>query len=155
MHQRAGGPDARVRALLSLAVAALIVVVPATAAFADGGEEDFTARDYVEQAIGLLQGQPDMTDLIEDRIGDAIEDDEVEGVDLSLVEQAQQAFEAGRSGETLDLLARSIGEEVGPGLHKPEVGGGLQAPQGTSGAVLIALAAVLMASGGLIARRVR
>jgi len=146
-----------VRAKATFATAFLVVILlaPARAALADGGEEDFTAADFVEQAIGLLQGQPDMEDLIEDRIGDALEDDEVEGVDLALVAQAQEAFAQGRVGETTELLGRSIGEEVGPALHQPEVGGGLEAPEGTAGPVLIALAAMLILAGALVAARVR
>ena len=141
--------------VLAAAFVAVIVLAPARAALADGGEEDFTATDFVEQAIGLLQGQPDMVDLIEDRLRDALEDDEVEGVDLALVAQAQEAFAEGNGGETLELLARSIGEEVGPPLHQPEVGGGIEAPEGTAGPVLIAVAAVLIASGALVATKVR
>jgi len=137
------------------AFVALIVLAPARDALADGGEEDFTATDFVEQAIGLLQGQPEMDDLIADRIGDALEDDEVEGVDLVLVAQAQEAFDEGRAGDTLELLARPIGEEVGPALHQPEVGGGLEAPEGTAGPVLIALAAVLILAGSLLAAKAR
>ena len=145
----------RAKTVLSGAFVALVVLVPARAALADGGEEDFTAADFVEQAIGLLQGQPDMDDLIADRIGDALEDDEVEGVDLALVAQAEEAFDEGRAGDTLELLARSIGEEVGPALHEPEVGGGLEAPEGTAGPVLIAVAAVMILSGAFIAAKER
>lgn len=145
----------RAKAVLAGAFVAVMVLAPARAALADGGEEDFTARDFVEQAIGLLQGQPEMEDLIGDRIRDALEDDEVEGVDLALVAQAQEAFEEGRANETIELLARSIGEEVGPALHQPEVGGGLEAPEGTAGPVLIAVAVVLILSGALVAAKVR
>jgi hypothetical protein len=141
--------------MLAGAFVAVMVLAPARAALADGGEEDFTAKDFVEQAIGLLQGQPEMVDLIEDRIGDALEDDEVEGVDLALVAEAQDAFEQDRASETLELLARSIGEEVGPALHQPEAGGGLEAPEGVAGPVLIAVAAVLILSGALVAAKER
>jgi hypothetical protein len=99
--------------MLAAAFITLIVLAPARAALVDGGEEDFTAVDFVEQAIGLLQGQPEMADLIEHRIADALEDDEVEGVDLVLVAEAQEAFEEGGASETLELLARSIDEEIG------------------------------------------
>lgn len=145
----------RAKAVLAGAFVAAMVLAPARAALADGGEEDFTARDFVEQAIGLLQGQPEMEDLIGDRIRDALEDDEVEGVDLALVAQAQEAFAEGKASETIELLARSIGEEVGSALHQPEVGGGLEAPEGVAGPVLIAAAAVLIPSGALVAAKVR
>ena len=148
-------PDVRAKTVLVTAFVAVMGLAPARTALADGGEEDFTAKDFVEQAIGLLQGQPDMKDLIEDRIGDALEDDEVEGVDLALVAQAQEAFEEGRVSETLELLARSIGEQVGPALHQPEVGGGLATPEGVADTVLIGIAAVLILSGALVAAKER
>ena len=145
----------RAKTVLMAASVAIVVLAPAGAALADGGGEDFTAADFVEQAIGLLQGQPDMVDLIEDRIGDALVDDEVEGVDLALVAQAQKAFGEGSMAQTLELLARSIDEKVGPALHQPEVGGGLEAPEGVAGPVLIAVAAVLILSGALLVAKVR
>jgi hypothetical protein len=153
--RRREGGGVMAKTVLGATFVAVMVLTPARAALADGGEEDFAARDLVEQAIGLLQGQPEMEDLIGDRIADALEDDEVEGVDLALVAEAQEAFEEGRASETIELLARSIGEEVGPALHQPEVGGGLTAPEGTAGPVLITVAAVLILSGALVAAKVR
>lgn len=145
----------KARTMLAAALGAVVLLVP-PAALADGGEgEDFTARDFVEQAIGLLQGQPDMDELIEDRIADALEDDEVEGVDLALVAEAQEAFDDGAASQALELLAGSIGEEVGPALHQPEVGGGLEAPEGTAGPVLMGLAVVLVVAGAIVAMKVR
>lgn len=145
----------KLKLMLAALAAAVLVLVPTSLAMADGGEEDFTARDFIEQAIGLLRGQPDMTDLIEDRITDALEDDELEGVDLELVEQSQQAFDAGDLDATRELLERSIGEEDSPILHEPEVGGGLQAPEGTAGPVLIGFAVVLVGAGAVVVRRMR
>lgn len=145
----------KLKLMLAAIAAAVLVLVPTSLAMADGGEEDFTARDFIEQAIGLLRGQPDMTDLIEDRITDALEDDEVEGVDLELVERSQQAFDAGDLDATRELLERSIGEEDSPILHEPEVGGGLQAPEGTAGPVLIGFAVVLVGAGAVVVRRMR
>lgn len=145
----------KLKFMLAALAAAVLVLVPTSLAMADGGEEDFTARDFIEQAIGLLRGQPDMTDLIEDRITDALEDDELEGVDLELVERSQQAFDAGDLDATRELLERSIGEEDSPILHEPEVGGGLQAPEGTAGPVLIGFAVVLVGAGAVVVRRMR
>jgi hypothetical protein len=141
--------------VLGALAASALVLAPAPAALADGGGEDFTAKQFIEQAIGLLRGQPDMMDLIEDRITDALEDDEPEGVDLALVEQARQAFDVGDLDETRELLERSIGEQDSPILHEPEVGGGVKAPEGTAGPVLIGLALVLMGTGTVVVRRMR
>jgi len=147
--------DVSLRFSLAVFATAALMLTPAGTAVADGGGEDFTATDFVEQAIGLLRGQPDMTDLIEDRITDALEDDETDGVDLELVSQAQESFEAGDLDATRELLERSIGGEDSPILHEPEVGGGLEAPEGTTGVVLIGVAVVLAGAGAVIVRRVR
>ena len=89
-----------------------------------------------------------------ERIADALAGDEIEGVDHDLVAQAQKAFAEGRASQTLELLARSIGEEVGPSLHRPEVGGGLEAPGGSAGSVLIVLAGVFILLGALVVAKV-
>lgn len=144
--------NVKVRAIVMAALVGLLVLVPAGAALAhEGEEEDLTAKDLVQQAIGILEEQPGMTGEVEDKISEALADDETEGVDLGIVEQAKQALEAGRVSETLDLLARSIGTQVG----QPTVGGGLEAPKGTAGPILIAAAAGLIVVGGIVARKVR
>jgi hypothetical protein len=141
------------RSVVFATVLFVALLAPAQRAIADGGEEDFTARDFVEQAIGLLRGQPELTELIDDRMVDAVEDDEVDGVDLEQVALAQDAFAAGRLDETRELLERSIGEEDSPILHEPDVGGGLAAPEGTTGPILIVMGALLALAGGLVARK--
>lgn len=142
--------------LVAAGMIALLLLVPAGTARADGGEEDVTAFEFVEQAIGLLRGQPEQADLIEDRIEDALEDDETEGVDLALVEEAAVAFDDGRLQDALELLQRSIGEEPVPASpNDRETGGGLEAPEGAAGPVLLGLAVLLALSGLLVVRGVR
>lgn len=60
-------------------------------------------------AMSLLQVQPDMTDMIEDKLTDGLEADDVEGVDLDLAAQAKEAFEAGNDAQALDLLVQATG----------------------------------------------
>ncbi len=136
----------------------LLVLVPAGAAMAHEGEEgDVTAKELVSQAIAILQSQPDEMGSIDDRLADALTDDEVEGVDLDHVRQAQASFDAGEVAKTLDLLARAIGvspQSVLPSAHDRSLGGGLLAPKGVAGPVLVALAAVLTGLGFVVVRRV-
>ena len=166
----------RILAGLGVALAALLIA-PA-AAVADGGNEDLTAKTLIEQAIGLLRSQPDRLELIEDKIADAIEDDETEGVDLALVRQALEEFEAGRLHEAQDLLEQSIGAaphrvvtspnpEPGqpappeptpspePVLHERELAGGVQSPEGRGGIVVLTIAGVSFLLGLVVVARVR
>ncbi len=78
-------------------------------AWAHGDEEEIPAMETLAVAMALLQVQPDMTDLIEDKLTDGIEADDVEGVDLDLAAQAKEAFEAGNGALALDLLVQATG----------------------------------------------
>lgn len=148
----------KVRSVVLAVVIGLLVVIPAGPAMAHGDEEgDVTAKELVEQAIAILQSQPDEMGPIDERLAGALEDDEVEGVDLDLVRQAQASFDAGDVAKTLGLLARAIGvppESVVPPAHDRQVGGGFQAPKGTAGPALIGIAAALALIGGIVVRKV-
>ena len=71
--------------------------------------EDQPAKTLIQQAIALLRGQPDQRDAIMDKMHDALEAKDDEGVDLELVEQADAAFESGRMHKSWDLLEEAIG----------------------------------------------
>lgn len=138
-----------------LVLVALLVLLPASVALAHGAEEeDLTAKQLVEQAIAVLQEQPGMSEMIDDKINDALTDDETDGVDLDLVDQAATAFNEGRTDETTMLLARSIGEDPERVLNAV-AGGGLRAPDGAAGVALLVVALALIAAGVLVARTVR
>lgn len=159
-------------------VTGLAVLLPSSAAMAHEGEEELPAKTLVEQAIALLRGQPEQADAIEDKIADALEAEDSEGVDLGLVRQAGEAFELGRLHEAWDLLAESIGAaphrvvatpnpgpglpaptapppEPSPVLHERAVEGGFRGPEGVAGPVLLALAGLLTVLGLGVVRRVR
>ncbi len=165
------------RAALPLVlVAGLVVLLPAMAARAHEDEEEVPARTLVQQAIVLIRSQPEQVEAIEDKIHDALEATDTEGVDLALLEQADRAFEAGELHEAQDLLERSIGaaphqvvaspnpepglptspapaEEPSPVLHERGLEGG---DQDLSGGPFLLGAAVLLAGlGVLIVARVR
>ena len=95
--------------LLPLLAAMAWAVTSVGPAWAHEGEEAIPAIDSFATAMALLQVQPDMTDLIEDKIADGLESDDVEGVDLDAARQAQEAFEAGDAAQALDLIAQATG----------------------------------------------
>ena len=60
-------------------------------------------------ADAILRTQPEQQDLAADRINDALEAEDHEGVDLDRVKQAQAAFEAGDMEKTEVLLEQALG----------------------------------------------
>lgn len=100
----------KVRSPIFLCLVALSwTLLPVRAALAHGDEPSVPAKESFATAMALLQVQPDMTEMIGDKIGDGLESEDTEGVDLGLAGQAQKAFEAGNGTEALDLLARATG----------------------------------------------
>jgi len=140
-------------------------------------EEEFPAKRLVEQAIALLRTQPEQRDVIEDKVHDATESKDTKGVDLDLVREADEAFEAGRLHQAQDLLEESIGAaphrvveepneapgspapspapEASPVLHERELGGAEQRPEGGAFPILLGLAGLLALAGLVVAWRVR
>ena len=92
-----------------LAAAIAWVAAWAGPASAHGDEEEVPAMENLAIAMALLQVHPEMTDVIEDKLTDGLEADDVEGVDLDLASQAKEAFEAGSNGQALDLLVQATG----------------------------------------------
>lgn len=91
--------------LAAMAMAATL----AGPAWAHGGEEELPAMDNFAIAMSLLQVQPDMTDMIGDKLTDGLAAADVGGVDLDLARQAKEAFEAGNAAQALDLLVQATG----------------------------------------------
>lgn len=145
-----------IRVMGAVVIAVALVVTTAAAAAADAVEGDVTAKRYVEEAIRILQGQPEMADLALEKVNDALKDDETEGVDLTLAGEAQSSLESGSLQDALELLERSIGQKPRPSSpDERAIGGGLAAPSGTAGAVLLGVAALLGLVGLIVVRRVR
>lgn len=165
--------------LFVASIVALALAWPTGAALAHEEEEQVPARTLVKQAIALLRGQPEQVEAIEDKIHDALEAEDTEGVDLELVERAAAAFEDGELHVAQDLLEEAIGAaphrvvaspnpepgmpapspepeaEPSPVLHERAIRGGLRAPAGVAGPVLLGLAAAAALLGLLVVRRVR
>lgn len=165
--------------LLAPVAAGLLLVVPAGSALAHGDEEQVPAKTLLQQAIALLRGQPEEVRAIEDKIRDALEAEDTDGVDLALVERAAAAFDEGDLHLAQDLLEEAIGAaphrvvttpnpepgmpapspepgaEASPVLHERAIEGGLRAPAGAAGPILLGLAGVAVLLGLVVVRRAR
>ena len=103
--------------VVAMAVAiALILAGPARAD--EPGESDESAQ-LVRQAIALIVNTPGDMEGIEDKIVDAQEAPNQEGVDLALVAAAEEAFEREDMHEVRVLLERSIGAQPHAGEQDP------------------------------------
>src|SRR6266536_5103333 len=113
-------PPRRVRRLLSGIVLAWFgVVALAAPALAHEGEEEVPARTQVAVADAILRTQPEQVELAADRINDALEAEDHEGVDLDRVKQAKEAFEAGDTAKTELLLEQALGACPGQPVVNP------------------------------------
>jgi hypothetical protein len=92
-----------------LLVAAALVPFGAVPAAAHGDGESEEAGTLVRQAIALTVNTPDDTMAIEDKIVDATEAEDQEGVDIELVDRAKDALDAGDMHRVRALLEVSIG----------------------------------------------
>ncbi|MGW0885468.1 hypothetical protein [Streptomyces sp. NPDC002671] len=93
-------------------LAAGLLTLSGSVAFAHGGEGSDRAFDLVRQGIAYLVTKPHDTMDIEDKINDAVNAKDTSHVDLAYVRQAQQAFKSGDLPATRVLLERSIGARV-------------------------------------------
>ena len=100
--------SAAARFAVAAAVSVLSLAVPA-AAFAHGDEGGVPARESVLQAIAYVVNTPDDMDMITDKLTDAKESQDQEGVDIAEVERAVQALEKGDMPQVRLLLEQSIG----------------------------------------------
>ena len=97
------------RRLAALCLAALFVIVLASPAGAHEDEESTTASVLVRQGIALIVNTPDGTMAIEDKITDALESRDTDGVNVALVRQAATELEEGNLHRVRALLEVSIG----------------------------------------------
>lgn len=110
-RQASGRPRASSAVARIAAVAAVSVLSLAfpTAAFAHGDEGGVPARESVLQAIAYVVNTPDDMDMITDKLTDAKESEDQEGVDIAEVDQAIQALDRGDMPQVRLLLEQSIG----------------------------------------------
>jgi len=151
-----------------LAAAAL-----ATPAAAHEGEEDVPALTQVQVAVTILRTQPDLVDLAADRINDATEAKDKDGVDVDRVEQAKKTLEAGDMAATELLLEQALGACPGQPVTNPagvraklpqtpcpapaphELALGRVPLHGAAKPTLLAIGALLVLGGLVLTRRIR
>ena len=158
--------------LSSIALAWLGVVALAAPVLAHEGEEKVPARTQVAVADAILRTQPEQLDLAADRINDALEAEDHEGVDLDRVKQAKAALEAGDTARTELLLEQALGACPGQPVTNPagvraklpqtpcptpahELALGRVPVHGTTKPVLLTIGAVLALGGLVMAWRIR
>lgn len=158
------------RTLVWLGAIAL-VFAPTSAALAHEGEENVPALTSVQEAIAIIRSQPELMDSISDKIGDAIESEDTDGIDIAKVKEAQKAFEDGDLAQTELLLEQAVGAcpgqpVIAPGeIRSPEpISSPCPAPAhltaldrlpvgGTARPVLVGLAALAIIAGLFLVRR--
>ena len=100
-RRRPDKPTAPLLLVVTLVVMVLFAVSPARA---DEPGESTVASELVRQAIALIVSTPGNMEAIEDKVGDALEVENQEGVDIALVRRAVEALETGDLHETRALL---------------------------------------------------
>ena len=124
---RASSVGARFAAAFAAALVSL--AVPAVA-FAHGDEGAVPARESVLQAIAYVVNTPDDMDMITDKLNDAKDSQDKEGVNIAYVDQAIQALDKGDMPQVRLLLEESIGARAD--LSGMDVRHVLQVPPGAS-----------------------
>lgn len=122
------------------------------------GGDSAEARVLVLNALAYLADRPaGFEEVVEDKIGDALEAPDTEGVDLEKVEAAHEEFEHGDLDATRTLLQDSLEPMMGPVVGNdpgttimldPEKG---QTDWGGGGAVIAGLSILLVVIGVVLA----
>lgn len=149
------------RMVLAALATGLLVLLPVAHALAHGDEGE-ESRVLVIDALAYLANEPaGYEDHVADKVGDALEAPDTEGVDLTKLEAAQQALDAGDMAAVRRLLQDSVqpltgpvtGEETGTTTMLDPLSG--HTNWGGSGAVLASLSAVAVLTGLLLGYRWR
>ena len=97
------------RVALAAAITVVVLLSAATPAFAHGSGESDKAGDLVRQAIAFIVNEPRNPMAATEKIDDAENAADKDGVDLDLVAQARAALDQGDIHQARSLLERSIG----------------------------------------------
>lgn len=98
-----------VRVFVASALALLLMTVIASPAGAHGVDESTKAVELSQQAIAYLVNEPDNLMAAEEKVDDALEAPDQQGVDRASVEQAKQALQQENGHRARALLERAIG----------------------------------------------
>lgn len=115
MVDRGGRRFQRLVATVAAVAAAVAFAAPAWGHREEGAGD---AGTLVRQAIALLSS--DDVEAAKERLHDALEADETEGVDLDLVRRAVEVIDAGDLHQGRELLERSIGARPHLGATEPK-----------------------------------
>lgn len=163
-----------IKGVATIGVMAWLILGVAPAASAHMGEENVPAFTDIQEGIAILAGQPDLMDNAIDKVRDALDSNDQNGVDLPLVRQAYAALQRGDAAGALLLLERSVGACPGapvlnpkPPPRSPEpltspcpnphhlVGLSRSAVSGDQESVFLLLAAMMIIAGLVLVRRLR
>jgi hypothetical protein len=169
---------ARFAAVVILSGCLVLTIAPA--ASAHEGEENVPAFTDVQEGIAILASHPgsfpeaEVMDHAMDKVHDALESNDTNGVDTALVKQASAALDRNDMLGALVLLERSIGACPGAPVlepkeppHTPEPlsspcpnpqhlqGLARSAVGGTQEAIFLVLAGVMLVAGLVLVRKIR
>lgn len=99
--------------------ALMVVAFIGQPAMAHEGAESDRARDLVLQAIALIVNDPGNRAMIEDKVADALDANDTEGVELGLVSRAGDALTQRNLHRVRSLLERAIGARAHRGGGEP------------------------------------
>jgi hypothetical protein len=86
-----------------------LTAVAAAPAMAHGGGDSDQASLLVLQAIGILTNKPGAMDDITDKVNDALDAPDKQGVDMAQVQAAKDALDKGDMDQAKALLVKSLG----------------------------------------------
>lgn len=107
------------RTVVAAVIAVAVLLLSSAPAFAHGDGESDKAGDLVRQAIAHIVHDPKNTTAAAEKVNDALNAADKEGVDMALVAQAADALKQGDSHLARTLLERSIGARPYLGGNDP------------------------------------
>jgi hypothetical protein len=118
------------RRLAAASAASLLSFAVPAVAYAHGDDGELPARESVLQAIAYVVNTPSDMDMITDKLNDAKDSADKDGVDIAEVDQAMQALDEGNMPRVRLLLEESIGARAD--LTGMDVRHVLEVPPGSS-----------------------
>ena len=107
------------RTVVAAVIAVAVLLLSSAPAFAHGDGESDKAGDLVRQAIAHIVHDPKNTMAAAEKVDDALNAADTEGVDMALVAQASDALKQGDGHLARTLLERSIGARPHLGGNDP------------------------------------
>lgn len=149
--------------LAALLIGVWLTMTAAAPAMAHGGEDSDQASVLVLQAIGILTNKPGAMDDITDKVNDALNAPDKQGVDTAQVQAAKDALDKGDMDQVKALLTKALGANppmtgaVGEETGTTVVHDALNPRGHLAGGdwVLLAISVVVLLLGGWLSLRYR